>query len=79
MLAAVDTWTIHNADLIDESDVLIGYMDGFSGAPAPGSDHSWSYRHGWRNGRLDVGCSLPDEDRASAELVFETEPAIAAH
>ncbi len=40
---------------LDESDMLLGYMDGFDGLPCPGSGRSRSFFHGWRNGMADAG------------------------
>jgi hypothetical protein len=42
-------------ELLDESDMVAGYMAGFAGEPEPGSDKSRSYWHGWRNGMVDSG------------------------
>ena len=53
--------TIEDFLTLDESDVLIGYMDGIDGCPPPGSGCSRSYCHGWRNGMVDAGLSDPDD------------------
>ncbi len=39
----------------DEAEMSIGYMAGLRGDPAPGSQHSRSFWHGWRNGMVDSG------------------------
>ena len=63
--------TIEDFHTLDESDVLIGYMDGFAGGPAPVANHSRSYCHGWRNGMVD-GCQLqPDADQVALTHAFE--------
>lgn len=45
------------ADLLnlDDDEVIAGYWSGRDGDPAPGSDKSRSFWHGWRNGRADGG------------------------
>lgn len=40
-------------ELLDDDEVVAGYMAGFKGAAEPGSDKSRSYWHGWRNGMVD--------------------------
>jgi len=52
--------------LLDEGDILEGYLDGVSGSAAPGSDRSRSYWHGWCNGRVDA--SLAEQDAAQQAL-----------
>ncbi len=46
--------------ILDEADMLLGYMDGFDGLRVPGSGHSRGYSHGWRNGMIDAGRLRPD-------------------
>lgn len=41
--------------LLDDEDVLLGYRSGLRGDSEPGSAHSRSFWHGWRNGRADSG------------------------
>jgi hypothetical protein len=53
-------------DSLDNTDVLEGYHDGRAGDPEPGDNRSFSYWHGWRNGRIDGGHDKPDA--ASAAL-----------
>jgi hypothetical protein len=55
--------------LLDDGEVLEGYLDGFHGAAAPGSDRSRSFWHGWRNGRVDAG--LDEADIAQCALARE--------
>lgn len=40
---------------LDETEMVSGYLAGYSGVPTPGSDRSRSFWHGWRNGRVDGG------------------------
>jgi hypothetical protein len=53
---------------LDESDVLIGYMDGVAGLVGE-RNMTRSYWHGWRNGAVDAGFIDPD----SAQLQIEAE------
>jgi hypothetical protein len=52
--------TIIDFRKLDDGEVLEGYFDGFHGSPAPGSDRSRSFWHGWRNGQVDAGFAEPD-------------------
>lgn len=52
--------TVADFKTLDEGEVLEGYLDGFSGGPAPGSSHSRSYWHGWRNGAIESERHVPD-------------------
>ena len=56
-------------DLLDEDEIVEGYRAGFAGAPAPGSDKSRSYWHGWRNAQVDRGFCAADD--AQMQLVRE--------
>ena len=40
-------------DALDETEMVEGYMDGFTGEPEPMGNRSRSYWHGWRNGAVD--------------------------
>ena len=62
--------TIGDHRTLDESDLLLGYMDGFDGTPPPGSGHSRAYAHGWRNGMVDAGWMEPDEDYETLATAF---------
>lgn len=52
--------TIDDFRLLDDGELMEGYLDGVSAMPAPGSDRSRAYWHGWRNGRVDAGLAQPD-------------------
>ena len=60
MAEFVPVETITDLRKLDDGEVLEGYFDGFHGSPAPGSDRSRSFWHGWRNGRVDAGFAEPD-------------------
>ena len=45
--------------MLDEADLLFGYIDGVEGVSAPGSGHSRGYAHGWRNGMIASGRLQP--------------------
>ncbi len=62
--------TIADFLTLDEAEVLIGYMDGFDGGAAPGSNRSRSYCHGWRNGMADSGRCSPDDAQNSLAASF---------
>jgi ribosome modulation factor len=36
-----------------EAEMLQGYWSGLKGEPEPGDNRSYSFKHGWRNGRDD--------------------------
>lgn len=40
---------------LNEIEILEGYRAGIDNQPAPGSDKSKSFWHGWRNGMADMG------------------------
>lgn len=52
--------TVEDFRTLDDGDVLEGYLGGFGGEAEPGSNHSRSYWHGWRNGMVDSARRLPD-------------------
>lgn len=62
--------TVSEYRLLDEGDVLSGYLDGVSACPEPGSDRSRAYWHGWRNGRVDAGLARPDTAQMLLEAAF---------
>ncbi|WP_458094262.1 hypothetical protein [Roseomonas sp. WA12] len=60
--------TVAEYRLLDEAEVMIGYMDGMAGLMGE-TDMTRSYWHGWRNGVVDAGFIEPDE----AQLLIEAE------
>jgi len=54
---------------LDESDILIGYMDGIAGLVGA-KDMTRSYWHGWRNGVVDAGFLEPDEAQLELDADF---------
>ena len=62
--------TVRDYHTLDESDVFLGYMDGFEGAPPPGSGHSRGYFHGWRNGMIEAGFAEPDRAYETLAVAF---------
>jgi hypothetical protein len=60
--------TAKQLDDLDEKEVVEGYCDGLNGEREPGNNRSFSYWHGWRNGRTDRG-GKPDD--AQVELAHD--------
>jgi len=48
-------------DLLEDEDMVAGYISGLNGDDEPGNDKSRSYWHGWRNGRSDRGFTPVDD------------------
>lgn len=42
-------------NLQDDDEIVAGYLAGFRGEPAPGTDKSRGYHHGYANGQVDSG------------------------
>lgn len=61
--------TKEDLELLNQDEILDGYRSGLAGAAEPGSAHSRSYWHGWRNGRVDGGFNQPDVEMA--RLVYK--------
>jgi hypothetical protein len=57
--------TVQDLKLLDETDMMNGYLSGFHGDPIPGSDKSRSFWHGWRNGQVDGGFAKSDDAQRS--------------
>lgn len=55
--------------LLDDGDIIAGYLAGLRGDSEPGSAFSRSYWHGWRNGCVDAG--LRQTDDAQQQLAKE--------
>ena len=64
--------TIADFRCLDESEVMIGYMDGVQGLSFLGSSMNRSYWHGWRNGAVDGGFIVPDEAQVELQKEFRT-------
>ena len=62
--------TILEFRLLDDGEILEGYLDGFHDAPDPTSGFSRSYWHGWRNGRVDAGLAEPDAAQLALDAAF---------
>lgn len=56
-------------DLLDDEEIVAGYISGLNGDVEPGSDKSRSFWHGWRNGHSDRG--LAPIDDAQIQLARE--------
>ncbi len=67
--------TVSDFRTLDESDVLLGYLEGFEGGARPGSGFSRSFWHGWRNGMVDAGHAEADD----AQLLLADEFRLIAH
>ncbi len=61
-------------ETLDESDVLLGYMDGFDDGTKPKAGHSRSYLHGWRNGMVAAGRMEPDAAYEALAAEFRSLP-----
>ena len=59
-MADQDATTVEAFRTLDESEVFVGYMDGYLGEGSLASCCSPSYRHGWRNGMIEGGHMPPD-------------------
>ncbi|RZI59728.1 MAG: hypothetical protein EOP14_03970 [Pseudomonas sp.] len=62
--------TVAECRRLDESDVMLGYLDGFQGNSISSQTVSHSYLHGWRNGAVDGGFISPDEAQVELEKEF---------
>lgn len=69
--------TVAELDLLDQDDILAGYLDGWACADEPGSDKSRGYWHGWRNAQSDKGRVQPDQ--AQCQLAGEVVARWRAH
>ncbi|MCQ8242278.1 hypothetical protein [Rhizosaccharibacter radicis] len=63
--------TVADFHTLDEADLLEGYLDGFHGSPAPGSDRSRGYWHGWREGRVAAGLAEAGPDQLRLARAFD--------
>lgn len=56
-------------DVLDQNEILEGYMSAERGDPEPGPNRGRAFWHGWRNRMIDYG-ELPGDD-ASHQLARE--------
>lgn len=63
--------TMADLDLLDQDEIVAGYLAGLSDPTEPGSDKSRSYWHGWRNAQSDRYRVPPDihQQQLAAEIV----------
>lgn len=59
-------------DMLDETEMVEGYLDGYGGEPAAGDNRSYSYWHGWRNGKADKTHVSDDAQKQLARDCIET-------
>jgi hypothetical protein len=71
--------TVGEFQTLDESDVLLGYLEGFEGSPLPCSSASRSFCHGWRNGMVDGGFAEVDEAQMKLAAAFRNERPVSIH
>ncbi len=71
MTEYVPVTTVEEYRLLDEAEILEGYLDGVSNGPEPGSRRSRAYWHGWLNGCVDAGRSSPTPAQQQLEAAFE--------
>ena len=64
--------TISEFRMLDDGEVLEGYLDGFSGMPIVTGVRSRSYMHGWRNGMIESERWPPDDAYSELQNAFET-------
>ena len=65
-----DATTVEAFRELNESEVLVGYMDGCLGTGSLPPRCSASYRHGWRNGMIEGGHMPPDAAYLELEADF---------
>jgi hypothetical protein len=61
--------TMADLELLDEKQIVEGYLSAERGDPEPGPNRGRSFWHGWRNRMIDLG-ELPGDD-ASRSLARE--------
>lgn len=64
--------TISEFRMLDDGEVLEGYLDGFNGTPIKTGVRSRSYMHGWRNGMIESERWPPDDAYFELRNAFET-------
>ena len=63
--------TISEFRMLDDGEVLEGYLDGFGGLLVKTGDKSRSYMHGWRNGMIESERWPPDDAYDELRHAFE--------
>ena len=63
--------TISEFRMLDDGEVLEGYLDGFNGTPIATGVRSRSYLHGWRNGMIESERCPPDDAYIELRNAFE--------
>ncbi len=63
--------TISEFRMLDDGEVLEGYLDGFGGMPLASGSTSRSYMHGWRNGMIESERWQPDDAYIELRQAFE--------
>ena len=53
MIKRIPITRARQLEALDPDEILEGYYDGRGGEQEPGNNRSFSYWHGWRNGRAD--------------------------
>ena len=61
--------TVAELEILDDEDILAGYLDGFAGEPEPGDNRPKGYWHGWRNGHSDRTHTVDDAQHALAHEI----------
>lgn len=69
MSERVPVETVEELEMLDEAEMLDGFIDGFRGEPEPGDNRSKAYWHGWRNGRSDRTGTVDAAQRKLAAAV----------
>lgn len=64
--------TIPDFRMLDDGEVLDGYLDGFDGTSVISGTRSRSYMHGWRNGMIESERWPPDDAYFELRNAFET-------
>lgn len=64
-------------NLQDDDAIVAGYLAGFSGEPAPGSDKCRGFHHGYSNGLVDSGrATITPEQQAFARDYLGYQPTL---
>ena len=72
MAADESVRTLPEFKMLDDGEILEGYLDGFHGTPVISGSRSRSYMHGWRNGMIESKRWPPDDAYFELQNAFET-------